>query len=145
MIHVEIGGKKRPFSLGMNALAIWCKLESSTVKAFTEFWLTAEYHSANFDPSKVIHMVYAGLADGYRRKAGVSNPPFTVADVGDWLDNPVEGAMTSIMEYLYSTLYPPEKIELFKKALDKLAKPGKKKVKRTASKITSTQESSDVD
>ncbi len=97
---IDIGGKKRPFRFGWNAIDIFCQGKGITIEQYGTQGIAAT-------PGDVRSMVYAGLVGGCL--SNKQEVDFTPYDVGDWLDEIGAEGIENIMK-LISAGYSKKKV-----------------------------------
>lgn len=79
MNHIEIGGEKRPIWYNINALILF---EELTGLDFTEDKDREKIHKLK----NVRALAFAGLREGFIEENKGKDFPFTIEDVGKWID-----------------------------------------------------------
>jgi acetyl-CoA acetyltransferase len=136
MITVELNGQKWPYHFNMMSVQWWCTLQG---KKMSDFHLMMKGTiTQDVTPLEISDIHYGGLAEGYRKKYGISNPPFSREDVAEWISEAEEDTLVAMWEEVFKSVKPAPATPLMD------AEPKVKK-KRSPSKKRSTKQSSSAD
>lgn len=92
--EINIGGQPRPVSYGFNALAKFQEMSGLSLAELTSL------NASSMGLKSMIQFAWVGLYDG-ARKAKMEFP-FTIEDVGDWLDEDSEAFVAMFSEFVQS-------------------------------------------
>jgi len=105
MIHITLGGERRPFKFGFNAIDIFCREHSIDIAEFAN--RLEQLAGGSAPPGELRDIIYAGLAGG-ALSCGLP-AAFTNIQVGDWLDELPAGELTKIVDAFTESVSVPGK------------------------------------